>query len=240
MGCQNHIAPNNIDIDPDVDISVLAYSEEQAYEKKGVARFIVKYQTYFWFPLLTITAFSKRFSLFRILMHNLVSKRWKSYVTDLTFLMVGTVLLYGLIFHFLGISKGVVFVLVNQALVGLYLGTIFATNHKAMPLMKEEIGFTEAQILTTRSVKANPLISFWCVGLNYQIEHHLFPTMPRNNFAKAQKIVKPFCNEIGIEYYETGFFQSYKEILQNFHNVSAVLRKPKVVGLAKPVITNST
>jgi fatty acid desaturase len=31
-------------------------------------------------------------------------------------------------------------------------------------------------------------------GLNYQIEHHLFPSMPRVNLRHAQHIVKTFCD----------------------------------------------
>ena len=71
------------------------------------------------------------------------------------------------------------------------------------------------------------MIDFWYGGLNYQIEHHLFPTMPRCNLRKAQPLVRMFCAERGISYYETGMIASFKEILQFLHKVSAPLREPE-------------
>ena len=156
---KHHSAPNNADIDPDVNISVLAYSEEQALAKNGLARFIARYQAFFWFPLLTLTAYSKRIRLLLVLLSNLKSKRWKYYIADFVFLVAGAVLYYGLVFYSLNFWKGTIFILVNQALAGLYVGTIFATNHKALPLVKGELDFLHAQVLTTRTVKSNPLIN---------------------------------------------------------------------------------
>ena len=63
-------------------------------------------------------------------------------------------------------------------------------------------------------------------GLEYQIEHHLFPSMPRNNCGKASKIIKAFCQQQAIPHYEAGVFQTYKEILQHFHKIGSVVRNP--------------
>jgi fatty acid desaturase len=225
---KHHLAPNTEGIDPDIDISVLAYSEEQALQKKGLPRFITRYQAIFWLPLLTLTAVSKRTNLFSILLRNLASREWKKHVADFSFLVVGLLLYHGLIFYALGLGWGLAFLLINQGLSGLYMGSIFATNHKALPLQKKKLDFFHAQVLTSRTVRSSVLVNFWCGGLNYQIEHHLFPTMPRNNFSRAQHIVKAFCKEKGVTYNESGFFESYKEILRHFHRVSAVLRGPKL------------
>jgi fatty acid desaturase len=61
-------------------------------------------------------------------------------------------------------------------------------------------------------------------GLNYQIEHHLFPSMPTPNLRKAQPIVREFCAEIGVPYCETGLVASYGEALRHLHEVGAPLR----------------
>ena len=60
-------------------------------------------------------------------------------------------------------------------------------------------------------------------GLNYQIEHHLFPAMPRNNLRKAQQLVKEFCRTHSIPYCETSVLQSYRAILHAMREVSASL-----------------
>jgi fatty acid desaturase len=73
--------------------------------------------------------------------------------------------------------------------------------------------------------EGSPLVDFWYGGLNYQIEHHLSPTMPRNKLRQARPIIMAFCKEHGIAYCETSMLQSYKEILHFLHQVSAPLRE---------------
>ena len=226
---RHHSAPNVIDHDPDIDIPVLAHSEDQALNKKGVAKFIVKRQAYLWFPIVSLAAFATRLNHFRQVVLKLAIDRQniKYYITEALLLFIGAMIYFGLVFNFLTFGKAVIFILTNYLLMGFYMSTVFATNHKGMPIMKEKSDFLHMQVLTARDVRGSPVIDFWCGCLNYQIEHHLFPTMPRNNLSKAKSIVKAFCQKHGINYHESGFFQSYKEILQHIRNVSAVLRKTK-------------
>ncbi|MBI2141624.1 fatty acid desaturase [Candidatus Woesearchaeota archaeon] len=233
---KHHGSPNDLDEDPDVNIPFLAYSEGQALKKKGMAAFITKYQAFFWLPLMAIAAFSIRtnhtVNLAKAFIKNAKSKSGLYYALEIFLIAVSMTAYFGLIFFSLAWWQALTFFIINYALTGLYIGTVFATNHKGMPLLTEKTrqDFLRIQVLTARNVKGSPLIDLWTGGLNYQIEHHLFPTMPRNNLSKARALVKLFCNERGIEYYETGFFRSYKEILQNFHRTSAVLRKPRANG----------
>lgn len=127
------------------------------------------------------------------------------------------------------LAAGIVF-FVHQMLFGLYLGSTFAPNHKGMLILEKSspLDFLRRQVLTARNVYAHPWNDFWYGGLNYQIEHHLFPSMPRNNLKKAQRIVKAFCQEHEISYYETSSVQSYKEILSFLHGIGAPLRKKKL------------
>ena len=92
---------------------------------------------------------------------------------------------------------------------------------------EDDMDFLHQQVLTARNVEGNPVADFWYGGLNYQIEHHLFPNMPRNNLKKAQVVVKSFCEEKGIPYHQTGVWQSHVEILSFLHEVSAPLRQKK-------------
>jgi fatty acid desaturase len=81
------------------------------------------------------------------------------------------------------------------------------------------------QVLTARNVRSHPWIDFWFGGLNYQIEHHLFPHMARNKLKAAQATVKAFCQAHAIPYYETGIMQAYGETLRYLRHVSAPLRR---------------
>jgi fatty acid desaturase len=85
----------------------------------------------------------------------------------------------------------------------------------------EELDFLRTQVLTARNVRGNWFLDYWYGGLNYQIEHHLFPTMPRNRLRYAKPLVERFCAERGIAYHETSIGGSYKEIFQHLRRSSA-------------------
>lgn len=227
----HHNAPNKLDDDPDIAIPLLAYTEEKALEKKGLVRLIVKYQAFLWLIIMMGAAFIVRFNHTGKLIRTLIGSKKKGkivwYSTELLLLLASHAIFFFLIFHYLGLIQGIIFTLVNYVATGLYIGTVFATNHKGMPIMKEKIDFVHMQVLTTRNVRGSFIIDYWTGGLNYQIEHHLFQTMPRNNLGKAKKYVREFCDKNQIDYHETGFFRSYVEILRNFHSISAVLRDSK-------------
>jgi len=218
----HHGKPNQLDLDPDIDIPVLAFSEEQAYTKQGFPRFMVKYQAYFFIPLLALEAFYMRFHSIQFL----VQKQSKYRRVEALLLDSHFVLYLGLLFSLLGIWRAFLFILIHQALFGIYLGMSFAANHKGMLMLNKDnqMDFLRQQVLTTRNLKAHAFTDFVFGPLGCQIEHHLFPGMPRNKLREAAKIVQAFCQERSIAYYETSVFQSYREIFQHLHQVGAPLR----------------
>jgi fatty acid desaturase len=220
---RHHSNPNHLDLDPDIDLPIIAFSVEQAIGMRGLPRFIVKHQALLFFPLLMIEGFYMRISSVRYLLSN----RTRYTVVEALLFASHIVLYLGLLFTMLQPLQAILFILVHHALFGVYMGSVFAPNHKGMLLLDEasQLDFLRQQVLTARNVRANPLIDFWYGGLNYQIEHHLFPSMPRNNLKKAQRIVKDFCAAHAIAYYETGALQSYQEVLSYLHYVSAPLRE---------------
>ena len=111
-------------------------------------------------------------------------------------------------------------------MLGVILGSSFAPNHKGMLTIgeNEDLGFLRQQVLTARNMKHGWFTTLWFGGLNIQIEHHLFPSMPRCNLKKAQEIVRNFCEDRNIAYYETSVFRSFWEILASLHEVGVSLR----------------
>ena len=53
------------------------------------------------------------------------------------------------------------------------------------------VDFLRRQVLMSRNIIGNRFTTFLMGGLNYQIEHHLFPSMPRPNLRRAQRIIQP-------------------------------------------------
>jgi fatty acid desaturase len=115
---------------------------------------------------------------------------------------------------------------VHPGLFGLYLGCSFAPNHKGMPILREadELDFLRRQVLTSRNVAGSRLVDFVLGGLNYQIEHHLFPNMPRPNLRRAQPLIRAFCQQRDLAYSEASLFGSYAQAVHHLHTVGAPLR----------------
>ncbi len=225
---KHHGHPNQMDTDPDIDIPLLAFEEEEAFGKRGLARFVTKYQAALIFPL----SFLQAISMLHSSVGFIASGEAKRPAAEALTIVAHFALYFGLLFYALDPLTAVLFVVVHRGLYGVYLVSVFAPNHKAMPLLEKdaEVGFLHRQVLTSRNVLAHPITDFWYGGLNYQIEHHLFPRMPRNKLKEAQPIIKDFCREHSIAYHETTVLQSYREILTHLHAVGAPLRKTQQTG----------
>ena len=219
---QHHANPNHVDLDPDIDLPLIAFSPAEAAEKRGLARLITKYQVYCAVPLLTLVAYGQRLAS----VHFLLTERSRYRRWEVAALLGHVALYLGLPLMVLGPWSTLLLIALHQACTGLYLGLVFAPNHKGMTLIDDTmpLDLVRAQVLTARNVRPNPLVDWWYGGLNYQIEHHLFPALPRNNLRAARRIVRGFCRERGISYHETSVLGSYREILGYLHAVSASLR----------------
>src|SRR6266516_447029 len=227
----HHGHPNQLDLDPDIVRPCAVFTEEAAHSVRGFVRFIAKYQAYFEFPTYAFAPLT-----FLILsIHFLFLKKAKHALVEALILAAHYLLYIGLLLLRLNIWQAVLFMIVHEVFFGLYLGSSVAPNHKGMLILDKDspMDFLRRQVLTSRTVKGSLLVDFWYGGLNYQVEHHLFPTMPRNKLRKAQAIVKAFCKEHAIAYHETTMLQSYREILYYLHKVSAPLRKEQGDGATR-------
>jgi len=225
---RHHSNPNHEDLDPDIDIPALAFTAEQAHDKRGLARVVARYQAYLFFPLLLLEAAQLHVASAKAI----VRDTGRATVVEALLLLLHFVGYVTALLLVLSPLQAAVFVLVQQGLFGLYLGCSFAPNHKGMPTLTdaEELDFLRTQVLTSRNVRGGRLVDFLLGGLNYQIEHHLFPNMPRPNLRHAQPLVRAFCQEHGLPYSEATMLGSYAEALRHLHSVGAPLRPAPTVG----------
>jgi fatty acid desaturase len=220
---RHHSHPNQVDMDPDLEIPFLEFTGKEDLEQLGkFRRFLVKYQAILFFPALMTVSFGLQCNSVKFLLHNkakYLALEWLLMVVHFGVYLTALFLLFPF-------WQAVLFIGVHQALTGLYLGAIFAPNHKGMPILDKEskMGFLYRQTVTSRNIHAHPVTDFCYGGLNYQIEHHLFPSMPRNKLKEAQPIIKTYCQEHAIPYHETDAFRSFKEILQHLYHIGASLR----------------
>jgi fatty acid desaturase len=218
----HHSNPNHEDLDPDISFTALAFTDDQASSRHGLIRLVARYQAWLFFPLLLLEAAHLHLASAKAVLRgsgraNLVEglllvAHVAGYLTALVLV--------------LSPLQVVAFVLVQQGLFGLYLGCSFAPNHKGMPTLTEadQLDFVRRQVLTSRNVTGSRPVDFLLGGLNYQIEHHLFPNMPRPNLRHAQPLVRAFCAQHGLPYVEASLFGSYAEAVRHLHAVGAPLR----------------
>ena len=86
------------------------------------------------------------------------------------------------------------------AVVGVCLALVFAPAHIGLPIVREQHEDWIHQLETTRNLELPRPVSFLFVGLDRQVEHHLFPKIPHQNLPRAAEITADFCRRNGIIY----------------------------------------
>nr|WP_083819619.1 acyl-CoA desaturase [Pseudofrankia inefficax] len=220
---RHHSHPNQIDRDPDIGAGAFVFTPADAGRRRGLGRLLTSYQAYLFFPILLLEGLNLHVASVR----ELVGRRGRLAVVEALLLTVHFTAYLAAVALVLSPVRAVVFVLVHQALFGLYMGCTFAPNHKGMPILaRDEPDFLRRQVLTARNIRGGRLTDLVFGGLNYQIEHHLFPSMPRPSLRRAQPLVRAFCEARGLAYQEAGVLGSYGEVLRWLNEIGAPSRHP--------------
>lgn len=231
---QHHANPNHEGKDPDIGDSVITFTDDQTRNRRGpVETFIAAYQGWLFFPLLTLEGINLHVQAIDWLRTTKIRKYRR---TEFALLALHVAGLLTIVLLVLSPVKALAFVAILQGVWGVYMGCSFAPNHKGMPTIPEgvKLDFLRKQVLTTRNVRGGVLTDFAMGGLNYQVEHHLFPNMPRANLRIAQPIVQAYCAKVGVPYLETGLLTSYKMSVGHLHRVGAPLRAARRRRAAVP------
>jgi fatty acid desaturase len=216
---RHHAHPNEPGRDPDVDAGALAFTVQAAAGRHGLGRVLVRYQAWYFLPLLLLLAVSLHVNSVAWLLRQRRA-RWGEAALLATH---GAVYVAALLLV-LSPVKALAFAAVHQGLLGIYLGLAFAPNHKGMPTPagSDAASFLRRQVLSSRNVRPGRLIDWALGGLNYQIEHHLFPSMPRANLKRAQAVVRAYCARIDVTYRECGLLDSYRQALRHLDAMGSV------------------
>ena len=84
------------------------------------------------------------------------------------------------------------------AVVGVCLALVFAPAHMGLPIVSEANHEWQHQLATTRDLELPRVISFFFIGLDYQVEHHLFPRIPHQNLPLAARVTRAWCERNGV------------------------------------------
>ncbi|WP_172387077.1 acyl-CoA desaturase [Streptomyces sp. MNP-20] len=227
---RHHNHPNHLTLDPDVVRRRVIFHPGQSKSRSGkFARFVIRHQSWLLYVLPLMDWFRVHLSGFAAAVEgNLKQRRG----LDLTLLTVHLAAYGTAVFYVLPPVKAIAFIFVHQALFSLYLGLIFAPNHKGLAVRdgEQEPDWLPRQVLTSRNIRPGRLTDFLYGGLNYQIEHHLFPGMPRPHLRRAQPLVKHYCLTHGLSYHEVSLATAYGEISRHLATVTSEVRSAESGG----------
>lgn len=216
---RHHANPNKVGTDPDIDMKVLSFTPEQiARRESALSRWYLARQGFFFFPLLLLEGVALHVAAVRRVLSREPLERRGVEIALLTVRLVGAP---ALVLAVMSPLKALVVAVVQLALFGFYMGASFAPNHKGMPLLPKDarVDFLRRQVLTSRNIRGGRWVDVLMGGLNHQVEHHLFPSMPRATLRRAQPIVRAYCEARGIPYAQVSLVRSYRMIVDHLNTV---------------------
>jgi fatty acid desaturase len=221
---RHHAQPNTVDRDPDIEKDFLVFQEKQARELRGVSAWLAPRQGWIFFPALTLEGLNLHMQAFRtVLSPGHVDKR----ALEIVLLLVRNGGYVAVLFSFLPLGVAFAFLGVQMAVFGVYMGASFAPNHKGMPQIPADarIDFLRRQVTTSRNIHGIGMTTFMG-GLNYQIEHHLFPNMARPYLKRASGMVREYCAAKNVDYTSVKALESYGIVIRYFNRVGLAARDP--------------
>jgi fatty acid desaturase len=223
---KHHRAPNQEGIDPDIAPGAIAFTPAALADRTGLSGWLARRQGWLFFPLLTLEGLNLHVQSVKVGLDGTNPAPWQR--LELVVVIARLSAYVAVLVVFLPLGLAAAFLGVQLAVFGICLGAAFAPAHKGMPIVPAtmKLDFLRRQVMVSRNIRGNPAIDFFMGGLNYQIEHHLFPNMPRCNLRKARPLVRSHCERSGIDYQEVGLFHSYGIVVGYLNNVGLRARDP--------------
>ncbi|MGO4258209.1 fatty acid desaturase family protein [Marmoricola sp. RAF53] len=223
---RHHQGPNRAGYDPDIAPGAISFTPDVIAARTGLSGWLAHRQGWFFFPLLALEGANLHVSSVRATLDRSSTEPWRRLEA---FLVVTRLTAYvAVLVWFLPLGLAAAFLATQMAVFGFCLGAAFAPAHKGMPIVPAtmKLDFFRRQVMVSRNVHGSPLVDFALGGLNYQIEHHLFPNMPRPNLKRARPLVRAHCERAGIPYTEVGLVHSYALVVGYLNNVGLRARDP--------------
>jgi fatty acid desaturase len=221
----HHAHPNEIGRDPDISDGVAMASSDALGDGRGaLASWLARWQAPLFFPLMLL----RSVGMHVLGIQRLLRRRDHASAVEASLIMLHAALYLTVVLWVLSPLRALAFIAVQQAVFSLYLGISFAPNHKGMPIIESvtAVGFARRQVVTARNIRGGRLTTFLLGGLNYQIEHHLFPSMPRPSLRRVQGLVRDFCATADLGYGEESFVGSFRQIIHHLSSAALEQRPP--------------
>lgn len=222
---RHHSGPNQVGRDPDIAPGVLALTPDHALARTGIAAAFTRRQGWWFFLLLPFEGLNLHVQGVRTLLGR-APVRLRA--VEAGFLLVRLGGYVAVVLLLLPPGKAAAFVAVQLGVFGVLLGGAFAPNHIGMPIVPAQArpDFLRRQVMMSRNVTGGVVVGFLMGGLQHQIEHHLFPNMPRPGLRTARRVVREFCAQHDVPYTEASPARSYAAVVAHLNTVGLKGRDP--------------
>jgi fatty acid desaturase len=206
--------------DPDMMVDLMVSLTEKSKRQKGaVGRFMTRHQAIHIWLLSLLFGHSQRH-----LSQAAVLGNPRRYPLDFAMLLPHVALWFAvpcLLFD-VPFPTALLAYIVPLTLLGPLLAAIFWVNHVGMPLIAkvEDFSFFEHQYITSRTITNSPRWDWLFGGLNFQIEHHLFPQVPSHRLPAVQAIVREHFAHNGIAYHGVSWWAAVKSIARHLRRIA--------------------
>ncbi|KAM7085280.1 fatty acid desaturase 2-like protein FADS2B isoform 1-T1 [Molossus nigricans] len=218
---QHHTKPNIYPKDPDIDVGplfLIGDLQPIKYGKKKI-KYIdyEKQHLYFYMvglPLLMPVYFNLQSMQVMYLGRFWGEIAWVSSFYIRYFITFGP---------FYGIFRTMLLIYLVKFLESPWITYVTQMSHIPMKMSREENrDWLSTQVLATCNVEQS-FFNDWFTGhLNFQIEHHLFPTMPRHNYHKVAPLVRSLCAKHGLQYVNKPMLKAFGDIVRSLKKSAAL------------------
>lgn len=214
---RHHGNPNTVGKDMDLDANIIVFTPQDATLRRGPAGWVLRRQGWLFLPAMSLTGLDLHVKTIRMLL----TERGKHRGAEAALLAVRLLGLPLLLVLAAGPVIGLTALVVQLLVFGFLLGGAFAPNHIGMPLIGEgqRVDYLRRQVLTSRNIVGGPLVDVAMGGLNHQIEHHLFPSMPSPNLRRARRMIRDYCREVGVPYLERSLPAAMRDVVRSIHRI---------------------
>lgn len=212
---QHHAKPNVINKDPDIKMDIFfvlgeTVPKEVAKSRTGFMPYQHQHKYFpFLLPLLLIPVYYT-YEFFRYVIRR---KEW----VELALMIGFFARLFYLFAPMLGFFGASMLFMLARTIQSTWFVWVSQSNHIPMAVEhdNEDRHWVQLQMHATCNVESSLFIDWFTGHLNFQVEHHLFPTMPRHNLHKIQPYVESLCKKHSIPYLRKPFWTAMADILRS-------------------------
>lgn len=217
---KHHSMPQKLDHDVDLNTLPLVAFTKKIVKKVGfLQKLWIKLQG-FLFPVITCLLVALGWQLY---LHPKHISRTKNMYEAGSF-VARYVLWTVLVTAKFGVAQSALYYLAYNWIGSNYIFINFAVSHThlgVVPANDTEVDWVRYAAVYTMNVAPGPFrwVDWWMSYLNFQIEHHLFPSMPQFRHPKISPRVKALFEKHGLKYDQRSYTEAIKVTFQNLHTV---------------------